>query len=183
MSNRTQDFRAAFAAVLAATLALGGCAASSSYPSLASRPAERMSGTAEPVAAEETDSQFPPPLPASADLQARLDQVLGEARAAHARFMGQRAGAQAIVASAAGAAVASDAWSRASIALAGLESARGATSLALSSLESLEVTERVAQSGTETGGTIALADARASVEAMIDEEDAVISALAGRLRS
>ena len=146
------------------------------YPSLAIRPGERVSGTAEPVPA-------PAPPPATAATGSQTARLRAQARAAHARFGERRASATALSGAARGAAVGSEAWSVAQIALASLEVARSEAMIALADLDSLYVTAKIAAVPTDGSGDVdAIGAARDDVIAMIGEEDAVLAALRGRLR-
>jgi len=170
-----------FAPVLSAGLALAlpACTASGDYPSLARRDAERVSGIAEPVA-----PQPPPPssaAPPSAQLEARLEGLVGQARAAHARFSGSRQRTERLIAAAGGAPIASESWSVASVALADLESARSNAMVALAELDQLYAAERIEHFESESSVAKAIARARDEVSAMVAEEDAVLARLRGRL--
>ena len=146
------------------------------YPSLAIRPGERVSGTAEPVPASA-------PPPATAATGSRTAQLRAQARAAHARFGERRASAALLSAAARGASVGSEAWSVAQIALASLEVARSEAMIALADLDSLYVTAKINAAPTDGSGDVdAVGAARADVMAMIGEEDATLAALRGRVR-
>jgi hypothetical protein len=159
------------ALVAACTSTQGGA-----YPSLATRPGERISGSAEPVAP-------PPPPPATAATGSRTAQLLAQARAAHARFGDRRASATALSASAQGAAVGSEAWSVAQVALASLEAARSEAMIALADLDSLYVTAKIDAVATQGSGDVeAIGATREQVSGLIGEEDATLASLRGRLR-
>jgi hypothetical protein len=161
-------------ACIALAILLTGCAAdTSNYPSLARRPAERVTGSAEPAQAEPAPA--PPALP-SPELTARLAQLTAEAESAHRDFLARRDRAGQLVAAARGAAVASESWSIASIALAELEAARSRAMIALADLDSLYAAERVAG-----GPAAAVGAAREQVIALVSQEDAVLAELRGRL--
>ena len=148
----------------------------SSYPSLATRPGERVSGTAEPVPA-------PAPPLATAATGDRLAQLRAQAQAAHARFDERRASAASLSAAAQGAAVGSEAWSVAQVALASLEAARSEAMIALADLDSLYVAARIAAVPTDGSGDVdAIGAAREDVIALIGREDATLASLRGRLR-
>lgn len=166
------------ACLLAVTLAActGG---GGPYPSLARRDAERVVGTAPVVAAEPAVPLAPPP--PSADTTTRLARLTALAREAHARFGQRRGRAEQLAAAAAGAAVASEAWAVASVALAELESARSEAMVALADLDAMHVAAEVAAGGAPSGDAAAIAAARASVIALIGEEDAVLARLRGRV--
>ncbi len=165
------------AACLAVTLALSACAADQGrYPSLARRPAERVSGSSAVVAPAPAPALLPE-IAASPELAARLGQLVGRIETVHQRFLARRAAAAARVSAAAGAAVASDSWSVATIALADLESTRSEAMIALADLDAMWVTARIA--GEEAP---ALAAARDHAIALIGQEDAILAGLRGRMR-
>jgi hypothetical protein len=161
-------------------LALSACASTSNYPSLARRPAERITGTADVVTLAPAPSiRYPA---ASANLTTRLAQLVDQARTAHQRFAERRGNAERLIAAASGSAVASESWSVASIALADLETARSDTMIALASLDEIYTAEAV--QATDNGADVnAAMTAHSQVEALVAEEDVVLSALRGRLRS
>ena len=140
---------------------------------------ERIAGAAEPVAPPVAEPAAP--LPADADTQTRIAALVARAEAAHRRFAGQRGTAERLVAAAAGSAMASESWSVAMAALAGLESARNDASLALTQIDDLYVAERNAHYEDETGNALALAAARDSVTAMVEAQNRTVDALARRL--
>ncbi len=154
----------------AASLALAACASDAArYPSLARRPAEYP--------------QPPPPPPApapqpSAEVLGKLDALVGRAREADARFRQKAPGAIAKIRGASGAAVASEAWAEATIALSDLESQRSAAMIALADLDAIYAAERVA--GSDTTG---IEFARSQVLEMVAQEDAVLAGLRGALAS
>lgn len=170
-----------------AALLLAGCVADySTYPSLARRPAERagnpaervsgttperVSGTSEVVAA--APASLPPAPPPSPDLIARLGQLSDQAQAAHSEFSSRRAEAQRLVSAAGG-----EGWAQASVALAGLETARSQAMIALADLDALYAAESIAGSDvTAIGAT------RDRVIGWIGEEDQVLAQLRGRIAS
>ena len=161
------------------TLALGaallaGCASDAGdYPSLARRPVERISGTA-PVVAPEPVPNPPPPL--SPELAARLAQLGNQVVAAHARFTETEPRARRLTAAAGGAAVASESWAVATVALAQLESARSEAMIALADLDALYAAARIA--GDEA---VLIGETRTRVLAVIASEDAVLAELRGKL--
>ncbi len=166
--------------LLAPLLALSACA-TGQYPSLARRDAERITRSAEvaPPPAEPA----PAPPPPGAGFTTRIAQLVAQAQGAHGRFAARRAATERAIGAAGGAAVASESWSVATVALSGLESARSEAMLALAQLDELYATEAVA--GTEAGDmrkAEAAGAAREQVTALIAEEDAVLARLRGRLR-
>jgi hypothetical protein len=160
---------------------LGACASSRNYPSLERRPAERVNGSAQAV----TPEAPPAPQPAaSPDLAPRLGQLVEQARAAHQRFAAKRANAERLVAANGNAAPGSEGWSVTTIALSDLESARSDAMLSLAELDRMFTTESIA--ATESGNHASvdlIAAARDQVTALIDEEDGVLTALRGRMRT
>ena len=165
-------------AILIPVVLLAACASTGGgkYPSLATRPGERVSGTVAPVAA-------PAPPPATAATGSRIAQLRARAQAAHARFAERRASAAALSAAAQGTAVASEAWSVAQVALASLEAARSEAMIALADLDSLYVSAKDQAALTDGSGDVdAIGAVRDDVIALIGQEDATLSALRGRLR-
>ena len=181
---------------LAAAALLAGCV-QGSYPSLAVRPAERItqSATSVPGPSPATTPLAVTPL-TGADLGARLNTLLREARAAHAAFLAQRAAATAAADAdaAKGAAPASDPWSIAQQAISRLTAARGGTDVALSEILRIQSDDRVAHAMTDGAAgyaddaplraradTAAIAAARYEVSEMISTEEAALADLRGRL--
>ena len=161
---------------LASLGTLAACAGTSGdYPSLQTRPGERVSGTfevngpdAQPAAA---------PAPASADLVARLGELSASADAAHADFLEALPRAQRLAAGASGAAIGSDAWASAQVALADLDSARSRAAIPLATLDELYLEATVAD--TARGE---ISDTRDAVIAMLEEQDAVLAQLRSTVR-
>ena len=156
-----------------ASLALAACAKDEgTYPSLAKRPAERITATWPPAP--------PPPPPAPAPLEPgtieRLDLLVAQARSADARFHGKEARARTLVTAAAGAPMGSEAWSVASVAVAELEVARAKTMQALSGLDSVYADTRTAGRDTAPIDT-----ARQTVIAIVSGQDRVLADLRGKL--
>ena len=155
------------------------------YPSLARRPAEQISGADRvcPVEritgiAEPVTPAPPPPqvsVPPSPDLMNRLAGLVDQARSAHSRFGAERGRTEALVSAGAGTPVASESWSIASVALAGLESARSDAMVALADLDQLYAATRI-----EGGDSTAIAAARDQVDAWVAEEDRVLTDLKER---
>lgn len=192
----------ALACFAASLFLLPGCTITDDYPSLARRPAEgsvspdpaicpaspealaladepgRVGGTAQPAPALDLP---PPATEPSRDLTTRLAQLVSDARAAHGRFSARRAEAERAVSAASGAAEGSEAWSLASVALAGLESARSEALVALGELD-----QRYAEMSVATDTNLldldAVTAARDQVNAIVEEEDAVLERLRGRIR-
>lgn len=149
---------------------LSACATSGAYPSLAQRDAERVKGTFEPDTAEVAP---PPPVAPSADLAVRLESLVRQASEAHAEFRTATPAAERL-AGAAGA-TGSDSWAAAQVALADLDSLRSRAAVALTDLDALFIDATL-----EAGPREAVGSARASVEAMLIEEDTVLARLRGK---
>lgn len=159
---------------------LGACASTSGpYPSLAIRDAERVSGSAQPVAGEAAEPLPPPPLDATNGQ--RIDQAVERARKAHASFTGGIAKATGAIAAARGSGTATDAWVTAHVALADLQSLRSETVIAQADLDSLYAEERLADPARITPTAEALASALARIAGWVDEQDRTIARLAARL--
>jgi hypothetical protein len=159
-----------------AALLLSGCAADpAGFPSLDRRPAERISGTAEPV----TPAPEPrPPAPPSPELVARLAQLAEEAETAHLEFNARRSRTVQLVAAARGASIGSENWAQATVALAELETSRSRAMIALADLDGLYAAERTAG-----GDGTTIAAARDRVAAWIGEEDRTLADLRGQIAS
>jgi hypothetical protein len=141
------------------------------YPSLNIRPQERASGTLQPP----PTPYVPPPTPAP--VLDRLEQLAADAAAAHQAFLAEAPAARSAVAAAGGAAEGSDGWARASVALAGLESARSKAMIALADLDRLMVDAAV--EGRELERIVAVRD---RVIAQVDEQNRTIEGLQRSLR-
>lgn len=154
-------------------LSLAACSSSEgAYPSLARRPAERLTGS-DPVVPPAPDAT---PAPIPPELTARLDVLVAQARSADALFRQHAPRTRALIAAANGAAVASESWSVATIALADLESQRSQAMIALADLDALYAAETI-----KLADASAIKVARDTVIAMVTEEDAVLGELKGRL--
>lgn len=158
-------------ACLIPALLLGACSTTpAEYPSLARRPIERVSGTLPP----------PPPPPPSASVDpavlGRLDSLLEQVRAADARFRAAEPGVRRQVLAAGGAPLASEAWSVATVALAGLQAARSEAMIALADIDAIYAAGRVA--GEPAVEALA---AREAAAAIVQAQDRVIADLAEQL--
>lgn len=156
-----------------ATLVLGACASDEgAYPSLAKRPAERITATWPP--APPPPPPAPPPLdPATAN---RLDGLLAQVSAADGRFAAKTARARSLVGAARKAAMGSEAWSVASIAIAELESARAEAMVAMAQLDSIYADAR-----TEGRDVSQIERVRQKALAIIAAQDGVLDSLKGSL--
>jgi hypothetical protein len=162
-------------------LALSACNADRSrYPSLAIRPAERAYGTGQPVTP--TPSQpLTTQLPAGASLATRVAALRDTALAAHAKFAVQQGAAVRLADAAKGSAQGTDAWSRATIALASLESARSEGMIALADLDRLFIAATEAAATGPGTDLAAITPAHREIEALLAEEDRAIAALSNAL--
>jgi hypothetical protein len=156
------------ASSLALAALLCGCASDGQFPSLAKRPAE--------LVAEGRIARSVLPLPD--DIPGRVAALIEAGRSAQARFEARRAATASAVAAAAGAERASDAWSKATVALADLSAARSETAVPLAELDQLYVAQRVGG-----GDGNAIAAARDQMTAWVADEDAVLAGLEGRLKN
>jgi len=168
---------------LAATGALNGCSdGGPAYPSLASRPAERLIDIAEPASPDPVTRGEAAPGTPSAELVAQLGKLVEQARDGYRTFASKRAAAERLVSAAGAAPAGSDDWARATQALSGIESARTQTAQPLSDLDRIEIDDRMAhpaQAGpdgnpVQRADAIAIAQARDTVSALVAEEDAVL---------
>lgn len=160
-------------------LSLSACGGAD-YPSLAIRPAERITGTAE--AAQPSPEPSTAPLPASVDVTGPAANLVAQAQGAHQRFLARRAETERLISGARGKAVGSEAWSVASVALASLESARSDAMVALAELDERYAAQSiVAESDGNPADAAALAAAREQVIVLVGDEDAVLTGLRNRL--
>ena len=159
------------AAPLFAALLLAGCAstAGDSYPSLAVRDVE-------PAAPRQLDVP-PVAIDAEGDIPVRLESLVAAARDAHEQFTAAVPAAQRRVQAAGNAAVGSDSWASAQVALADLDSARSNAAVALGDLDILFTAATV-----QAQDTAAIAAARATVVALVTEEDVVLERLRAQVR-
>lgn len=165
------------AAPLGALLALTACNADRSrFPSLAIRPAERAYGAGQQAAPAEA-RPLTMQISANTDLAARVKGLRDAARAAHQHFLDQHGAALRLVEAARGAAPGSEVWSRATIALAGLVSARSEGMVALAELDRLMIAATEAAAAGAEADLAIVAPAHSEAEARLDGEDRVIAAL------
>lgn len=152
---------------------LAACATTEGeYPSLALRDAERGAGSLEPVAPQ---PYVPPPTPAA--VVSTLEQLVADAAGAHQAFLAEAPQARRSVAAARDAAVGSEGWSRAQVAVAGLESARSLAMITLADLDRLYVDAAI-----EGAELQRIAAARDEVASQVEEQNGTIEALLGSLR-
>lgn len=157
-------------ALLPVVSSLIACAApDGAYPSLAIREAERVSGTMEAPA--------PPALPSTAPaIQTNAAQLAATARAAHEGFLTAAPATRTRVNAANSAAIGSDRWSAAQVAIAELETQRSEVMIALADLDRLAVEAAVA--GEDFA---ALAASRDEIAALAASETALIELLLATL--
>lgn len=117
-------------------------------------------------------SPKPQPAPAPVATPARLETLLASARAAHERFLAATPGARETVGRGSGAAIETDAWSAAQVALADLESRRSQTAVSLGDADLLYADGELANA--ETTG---IAEIRSQIATLIKAEDVEIAAL------
>ncbi len=167
------DRRFPLIALAGASLTLSACAGNEgTYPSLAKRPAERITATWPPPAPPAP----PPPAPLDPQTAGRLDSLVAQARRADARFHGKEAQTRRLVAAAGNAAMGSESWAVATVAVSELEAARAEAMLAMAELDSL-----YAEARTQGRDVTAIDAAREQVMAIIAGEDQVLQSLKGRL--
>ncbi len=167
----------ALATALSLATLLAACANTSDagFPSLATRPGERVTGTLTPAPA-------PVRPPATAATGTRLSSLKASALAAHRRFSELRGRAEQLSTTARGAGVASEAWSVAQVAIAELESARSTAAVALADLDSLYIEAAAAAVPTAGSGDLdAIGATRDEVSRWLAEDDAVLASLRRRL--
>lgn len=157
-------------------LMLSGCAgAPQTYPSLAKRPIE-SAPIAEPAA---------PPAPVAADaaLNGEIAKYMAQADKGRSAFDAAYARAQKSVGAASGAAVSSDSWVAAQVAISSLEAARNDSVSALASLDTLYVqrTNAVAD-GKARGGLTEIEAARSATLTSVDQQNDRIDAMKAKLR-
>ena len=154
-------------------LSLSACAAEKgAYPSLARRPAERVTGTV-PVASPTPEA----PAPADPATLGKLDSLVTQARAADTAFRAQEGRTRAAVSAASGSAPGSEAWSVATVALSQLETSRSQGMLAMAELERLYTDAVLAG---QSAGEIAAA--RNTVQGLLGAQSATIDSLKASLR-
>ena len=160
------SFKVTFALFGIACTALGGCAGNSGdYPSLAIRDAERVTGSLSPA------SQ-PPATALSAQTIESIDTALLSAQSMHARFLGARPQAAALVDAARGSEPESDNRAKALIAMANLTSLHSETAIALAELDRMEV-----EAATQFAPVDAIRSAQVEVKKLVTDQDTILDAL------
>ena len=170
--------RKAFLAAIVLVPGLAACQTTpdGAYPSLAIRDVERVEGRYEPIPGDPIDVP-PVEVPLDGPLDQRLAALVEQGRSAHARFTEAAPRASRLASAASGASVGSDAWASAQVALADLDSIRSDAAIALADLDLLFIAASV-----EANETPALADARRTLLALIQEEDRTLADLRARVR-
>lgn len=166
------------AAPLAMAILLQACVASSEFPSLAVRDAERVEGSAAPAAG--SAEAIPVLPPTSADLTTRLAGLLDLARKAHSSFKAKQPGAERAIAAAGS--VRGDTWTSAEVALSDLQTSRSDALTALAELDQLYVEERAAHPEQVSPTAAAIATIRDQVNGWVAEETEVVTRLGTRLK-
>ncbi len=164
-----------FIVLVPAALLLTGCATDKNqYPSLARRPAERLTASFDtPPAVVEIVRPAPPTA-----VTDKLGGLVNAAQAADAKFGTREARARSVVGSAAGAKIGSESWATATIAVAELEAARAEAMLALADLDMLF--NEASVSGQEADS---IGAARDKVIGLVARQDQVLAELRNRLGS
>ena len=162
------------AAILFSALALSACAQDTdAFPSLAKRPAERVTatyGAPQPAA-------IPIALPQPANgVLAEIDSLIAKAVQADARFRRGEPSAQRLVGQAGRARIGSEPWSIATMAVSELIAARGQAMVPLAELD-----RQFAEAMTRGEDVTRIADARDRVIAIIARQDTVLGLLQRRL--
>jgi hypothetical protein len=156
---------------------LGGCS-TASYPSLARRDSE-LRNPPKPSA-----SPRAPTDQTDAALKTRLDAMVAQAQAADARFADALPRVQGAVGAAAGHTVGDEAWSLANLALAELESTRGAVGIAQANLDQIYTDDSLAHAlddNAERPDRRLIASARASLDAITSAQDKVLATLRAKM--
>ncbi|MEY2943096.1 MAG: hypothetical protein RLY97_1110 [Pseudomonadota bacterium] len=170
----------AFAPFIAVTLAfgLGGCTAHGDYPSLARRPIERISGTAQVAPATPPTIIAETPA-ASADLASKLSALEVKAHISDSQFRSKIALTETTIAAGHGTEIASKAWSNAMTALSDLETTRTDTAKVLIALDVLEIANRNARLTADQAGSAdpRILAVRDEIGGIIADEDKKLKAL------
>ena len=169
--------RSALPALALIVLTLAGCAANRSrFPSLERRPAERLYGILQPVAAPAPVAVNAAPAN-DAGIAARLMALRGQAREAQRAFAEQQAVAARLASAARGAVPGSEAWSVAQVALGGLDSARSKAMIAMADLDRMLIDASLAEAEGNTADLALVKAAHSDVQGIVSEEDKAIAAI------
>lgn len=164
-----------FVLTAGAALALSACQTTEAqYPSLAKRPAERITATYD---APTAPAEVVRPAPGGAVL-GQLGGLVAAARTADGKFRSHEARARSLLSGAGAAKLGSELWGTATIAVSVLESARAEAILALSQLDMLFNDSSVTGLDASEIGA-----ARDTVTGLIEHQDQVLGELRGRLGS
>lgn len=154
--------------LLALPLLLAGCATpEGSYPSLAIRDGERMTGMMQPV---EVRPEAPPATPGA--VLDRLTQLAGQAQQAHSAFMAEEAKARQAIVRGLALETGSDGRAAGEVALASLEASRNTALIALADLDRL-----YADAVTNGDESVRIEAVRNEVLALIRLEDDMLAAV------
>lgn len=153
--------------LLAAALALGGCAADGSFPSLAPREAERLYAAGDPL-------QTTPDAPVRPGLADRVAGFVAAAAAGEADFASALAAAQPLAARAG--TRGSESWIAAQQAISRVEAARAATTRALGDLDQFAA-EQARQGPLATADYQRLTEATGRVQAQADRQRQAVERL------
>jgi len=160
--------------LVAIQLLLGACASSSTYPDLSRREAERVRGTALPAPALNESTVVPL---SSEEIEKRVPILVANAQAAMAEFDGKKGEFGRIILANNSAPVASEGWTKAEVALAGLEATRSSAMISLAELDQLYAAERIAKPDGISPTAAEIAEARDLVQGWVDMQDREISGL------
>ncbi|WP_309621883.1 hypothetical protein [Novosphingobium sp.] len=168
------SFRPAPAAILICALSLGACAQDTSeFPSLAKRPAERVTATYGTPPAPAVQVPLPQP---SAQVLGAVDSLVAKAQQADARFRRGEATARRLVGQSGRARVGSEPWAVATMAVSELEAARGQAMVPLAELDRM-----FAEAMTRGEDVTRVADARDRVIGIIARQDQTLIGLLRQL--
>ena len=163
-------FRLAPAAFLISALLLGACAQDTSeFPSLAKRPAERVTATYGTPPAPVIQAPLPQP---SAGVLGEVDSLVAMAQQADGRFRRGEATARRLVGQARRARLGSEPWAVATMAVSELEAARSQAMVPLAELDRM-----FADAMTRGEDVTRIADARDRVIGIIARQDQTLIAL------
>lgn len=162
------------ATIVFSALALGACGhGSGSFPSLAKRPAERVTGLY--AAPQPAPSPVALPQP-GANVLNDTDSLLAQTLQADARFRRGEPAAQRLTGQLAGAGIGGERWAVATAAVSELEAARGQAMASLAELDRM-----FAETMTRGEDVTGIAQARDRVMAVIARQDTVLDGLQRRL--
>lgn len=162
-----------FTALMTPLVLASGCSSTpDDYPNLAIRDIERVSTQMNPPVSKPWTAPQP-----GKDRLASISELTSRAQKAHDHFMDGAQKANQEISKASGAAIGSERWSVAQIALAHLETKRNDALIALADLDRIFVT---ASTDGESLGEIGPAQTR--VEQLVTQENAIIAELSKKLK-